>query len=97
MLAEGVDVKLTEKDNGVVLEITSDDAETVERITRIMQERMEQRERVLQVRAERGEAGEDGPRRGRRPAGTRGPQVDPEMREIIREEIRRYMEEQEKD
>ena len=101
LFAEGVDVQVTDTDNGVTLQITTDDPEQVERLQQTLRQRLEIRDALIRRLREQAEIREAGPERPT-PGHTAAPsprrhQVDPEIRETIREEIRRYMEEQEKD
>ncbi len=106
MLSEDVQVQLIEKDNGVLLELTSDDPETVERLKEMMRERIERMEKArerLEERKGRLEGEEEHPRLRARRLEAQAPLhpglgVAPaprgngrELREIIRQEIRRYL------
>ncbi|MFP4026311.1 MAG: hypothetical protein ACLFWL_00780 [Candidatus Brocadiia bacterium] len=118
MFAKDVDVDVKNTDDGVIIDISSENPETVEKLQDRMKEQMERmeqmKERMRERRENRNKEGEgpppwarardrterekeegEGIRRGRRT--DRGRRLDPEMREIIRDEIRRYLEEKEDD
>jgi len=93
ILAKDVALELTETENGIVLKVTSEKPEQAQKIKEAFRDRIEAIERLREAK-ERGRPAKEGKVRVRQRAkqqpALRG--AEPELREIIREEIRRYME-----
>ena len=101
-LSDKVKVQKVELDDGVTLTFTSDDPEVAARLKKqaaLQIERLDKaRQEVKQRRQKRrAAAGLPGEGEARRERVRQRRQVDPEIRQLIREEIRRYMEEKEEE